>query len=112
MEIKSNVFYMAQEKTVYICWEKINGISYVIKRTDYNGEIEIANSETSNFVRPYEFENDFNPYTELFRPATRNWLYFKDNTVQDLQHYKYQILGEGGTTSEEYKSLPTEVYTE
>ena len=107
--IKSNVFYVACEKTVYICWEKINGLSgYTIYK---DGNV-IADGDTSDFVRPYEFENDFNPYTELFKPATRNWLYVKDNSVQDLQHYKYQIRGKGGHTSEDYSSLPIEVYTE
>ena len=107
--IKSNVFYIACEKTVYICWEKVNGLSgYTI----YKDGIELADSDTVDFTRPYEFENDFNPYTELFKPATRNWLYFKDHSVQDLQHYKYQIVGKGGHTSEEHSSLLREVYTE
>mgnify|MGYP002524204394 CR=1 FL=1 len=107
--LKSNVFYVASEKTVYICWEKASGITeYVIMR---NGK-EIASSETYDFTRPYEFENDFNPYTELFKPATRNWLYFKDHSVYDFQHYQYQIIGKGGHTSDKYESLITEVYTE
>jgi hypothetical protein len=72
--------------------------------------VELTDSETSDFVRPYEFDNDH--HTELFKPATRNWLYFKDHSVQGLQHYKYQIVGKGGHTSESYESLPTEVYTE
>lgn len=108
MTINSNVFYVTSEKAVYICWEKINGLTgYVIIR---DGK-ELANSETEEFVRPYGFENDFNPYTELFRPATRNWLSFKDTSVNDLQRYHYQIIGKGGTTSESYESLVTEVYT-
>lgn len=105
--IKSNVFYVTSEKTVYVCWEKISGLSgYTI----YRNGVELADSETSDFVRPYEFDNDH--HTELFKPATRNWLYFKDHSVQGLQHYNYQIVGKGGHTSEIYESLSTEVYTE
>jgi hypothetical protein len=107
--IKSNVFYVASEKTIYICWEKVNGVSeYKIYR---NGE-ELISSDTTTFTRPYEFENDFNPHTELFKPATRNWLYFKDNSIEDFKHYMYQIIGEGGGTSEEHKSILTDVYTQ
>ena len=107
--INSNVFYVASEKTVYICWEKINGLTgYTI----YRNGVELADSDNIEFTRPYGFENDFNPYTELFKPATRNWLHFKDNTVQDFQRYRYQIKGRGGTTSDNFDSIITEVYTE
>ena len=107
--INSNVFYIASEQTVYICWEKINMLSgYTIYR---DGEV-LADSDTTDFTRPYEFENDFNPYTELFKPATRKWLYFKDNSIQTLKRYRYQIIGKGATTSDKYESPITEVYTE
>lgn len=107
MEIKSNFFYVASEKTVYICWEKISGLKeYHI----YRDGIEIANSDDTVFERPYLFDNDH--HTELFKPATRNWLYFKDKSVQDLQRYKYQIMGRGGNTSDKHESLLREVYTE
>jgi hypothetical protein len=107
MVINSNVFYVCSEKINYICWEKINKLQgYRILRDG----VEIANSEDNNFVRPYEFDNDH--HTELFKPATRNWLYFKDTNIDTLRRYKYQIVGYGGTTSESYESLVTEVYTE
>ena len=107
MTIKSNIFYVASEKTIYICWEKIPGLTnYKIFK---NGK-ELIDSESGEFVRPYEFDNDH--HTELFKPATRNWLYYKDNSVQTLQKYFYKIYGEGGTTSEEYESIFTEVYTD
>ena len=107
MIINLNAFYVANEKTNYICWEKANSISkYIIMRNDK----ELANSEDNEFVRPYEFDNDH--HTELFKPATRNWLYFKDKDIQDFQHYQYYIIGEGGTTSEAYESRIIEVYTE
>lgn len=104
--LNSNIFYVQCEKTVYICWEKVNGLSgYTI----YRDGVQLADSDTDEFVRPYEFDNDH--HTELFKPATRNWLYFKDRTVDGLRHYNYQIVGKGGHTSEKYESLPTEVYT-
>lgn len=107
MIINGNVFYVAQEKKVYISWEKINGLTgYEIYR---NGKI-IATSEDTDFTRPYEFDNDH--HTELFKPATRNWLYFKDDSVHDFQKYQYQIKGIGGTTSDVYESVIIEVYTE
>ena len=107
MHLKGNFFYVASEKTVYICWEKVNSLSgYIILK---NGE-PIADSDIDEFVRPYEFDNDH--HTELFKPATRNWLYFKDHNVQTLQRYSYQVIGKGGTTSNEYKSRIIEVYTE
>ena len=107
MTIKSNVFYVASEKTVYICWEKINGLTgYSIYK---NGK-ELANSEDNEFVRPYEFDNDH--HTELFKPATRNWLYFKDKDVHDFQRYKYQVIGKGDIASGVFESMTVEVYTE
>lgn len=107
MVIKSNVFYVTCEKTVYVCWEKVSNLN--LQFSIYRNGIEIANSENDDFIRPYEFDNDH--HTELFKPATRNWLYFKDHNVQDLQKYQYSIKGNGGTTSEIYESLITEVYT-
>lgn len=105
MNIRANVFYVACEKAVYICWEKINGIEeYRI----YRDGIEIANSNDNEFVRPYVFDNDH--HTELFKPATRNWLYFMDFYIQDFQAYRYHIEGEGGAVSLT-KSLVTEIKT-
>ena len=107
MDLKSNFFYIACEKTVYICWEKISGLSgYEVFRDG----VKIADSDENEFIRPYEFDNDH--HTELYKPATRNWLYFKDHNVQDLQRYKYQVVGKGGTTSNKYESRIIEVYTE
>lgn len=107
MKIESNVFYVASEKAIYICWKKIESLTgYVI----YKNNRELANSEDTNFTRPYEFDNDH--HTELFKPATRQWLYFKDYNVSDFQYYNYKIVGKGGSTSEHYESLNTEVYTE
>jgi hypothetical protein len=104
--LKSNFFYVQCEKIVYICWEKVSTLSgYTILRDG----VVIADSDTDEFVRPYEFDNDH--HTELFKPATRNWLYFKDYDIECLRKYKYQVIGKGGTTSEKYESLITEVYT-
>lgn len=105
MLIKTNVFYVASEKTVYICWEKLNNVKgYKVIRDNE----EIANSIDNEFVRPYEFDNDH--HTELFKPATRNWLYYKDHNVEDLRHYSYRVESEGGTLAS--ISADTRVYTE
>lgn len=107
MKINFNAFYVTSEKTVYLCWEKIDGVTgYTIYR-DGN---EIADSDTTDFTRPYEFDNDH--HTELFKPATRKWLYFKDKSVQNLQKYKYQVIAKGETTSDKPESFITEVYTD
>ena len=107
MKIDFNAFYVTNEKTVYLCWKKIDGVTgYTIYR-DGN---ELADSDTNDFVRPYEFDNDH--HTELFKPATRNWLYFKDKSIQDLQKYKYQVIAKGSTTSDTPESFIMEVYTD
>lgn len=107
MKINSNMFYVACEKQVYICIEKIPGLT---KYTVYKNGEELANSDDTDFTRPYEFDNDH--HTELFKPETRNWIYIKDSNVQDFQRYYYQIKGEGGHTSESYVSDLIGVYTE
>lgn len=118
MTINQNVFYVASEKINYICWEKIPEVKqYDILRDgklicSYDAENkQILQSERDDIAvdRPYEFDNDH--HTELFKPATRNWLYFKDRAIQSFQKYIYQFIGRGGSTSEEYSAI-TQVYTE
>lgn len=106
MVINSNVFYVASENIVYICWEKVPGlVSYRIYRDGQDVTERIGQQ-----IRPYEFDNDH--HTELYKPATRNWLYVKDRDINKLTKYSYKIVGESSRTVETYESLETEVKTE
>lgn len=136
-KLKINIFYVTSENAVYICWEKVNGIDYYVIYK--NGE-ELANgnkelieendkeddekpvdeddkdkdkeedkTKFTVFTRPYEFDNDH--HTELFRPATRNWLYYIDRDVSKFTKYSYRVFGKGGTSSGDYESS-CDVYAE
>jgi hypothetical protein len=87
MDLKSNFFYVACEKTVYICWEKISGLSgYEVFRDG----VKIADSDENEFVRPYEFDNDH--HTELFvDQSSHHWLRFRDTDVKNFTHYSYRV---------------------
>lgn len=118
-KLKINIFYVTSENAVYICWEKINGIDYYViykngeELANGNKELIKENDEDKTkftvFTRPYEFDNDH--HTELFRPATRNWLYYIDRDVSKFTKYSYRVFGKGGTSSGDYESS-CDVYAE
>ena len=92
MKVNANVFYVASENLVYICWEKLNNIDkYVI----YKNNNELISGTEEDFKRPRMF--DLGHHTELFRPETIHWAFFKDENVEKFQSYDYQITAiEGG----------------
>lgn len=90
-KIEFNAFYVPVRGEVYLCWEKVNGIEqYMIFRNSN----ELITGTIEDFKRPQIFDIDH--WTELFRPDTRNWLYYIDNSVQKYQQYHYSVSGIGG----------------
>lgn len=110
MLIDSNIFYVSTEKKVYICWQKIDGLSYRIwKKKPYTDEfIILSEGDSNSYKRPRYFDNDH--HTELYRPETRNWISFLDDDIQSYQTYEYYIEGYNQTDNQGYESTKTEVY--